>query len=49
MIESKPGAAVDDVVGREQSQPVKSRCNNGLRGIGEAGEGTFWPAHQTSV
>ena len=29
---------VDHIVGWEQPQPVKSRCNNGLRGIGEAGE-----------
>ena len=30
---------VDHVLGREQAEPVKSRCNNGLRGIGEAGQG----------
>ena len=29
---------VDYIVGREQAEPIKSRCNNGLRGIGEAGK-----------
>jgi hypothetical protein len=31
----------EDVFGRQQSEPVKSRCNNGLRAIGESGKGNI--------